>query len=85
MCLCGVKVASTKKATVTDLAEKEERERDKQESGIVVRCGRVSLGRGVETLVSESAFEHFEGRGSHNDSPIGCSFVTEYPGREGCS
>ena len=70
MCLCGVEVASTKKATVTCLADKKERERDGQESSVVVRGEGVSLGRGVETLIAESAFELVE-RGSHRDGLTG--------------
>ena len=73
MCLCGVKVASAKKATVTGLAEKEDRERDGQESGVVVRCGSVSVWRGVKMVISESAFELVEGGGGHKGGRIGCT------------
>ena len=63
MCLCGVRFASTKKATVCIVFSeyrKKKGRRDGQESGIVVRGGRVTLWWAVEALIAESVFELLE-------------------------
>jgi hypothetical protein len=62
VCLCGVRLASTKKATVCIISAGAERKRKKngQESGIVVRGGRVTLWWIVEALIAKSLFELVE-------------------------
>jgi hypothetical protein len=63
VCVCGVRLTSTKKATVCIIsagAEKKERKKNGQESGIVVRGGRVTLWWVVEALIAKSVFELVE-------------------------
>jgi hypothetical protein len=65
VCLCGIRLASMKKATVCVLiismgADERKKRRNGQESGIVVRGGRVTLWRTVEALIGERAFELVE-------------------------
>jgi hypothetical protein len=62
VCLCGVGLASAKKATgcINFSGCGRNRERNGQESGIVVRGGRESVWRGVEALLGESTLELVE-------------------------